>query len=132
MHLGQIVLYYSPGNNVQPLAAVIAKVHDDDRVNLGIFNQFGNPVPNPPTRIPVGKCDDPRGYCTTSLPLHSEEVESQEMVSVDPALVPGINSNLQAVTAEAAIAEAKAAGVTPASPEAVAKAKAQMKKSAKS
>lgn len=58
--VGRVVWFYpagsSPGN--QPLAAIIAHVHSDTRVNLAIFDPNGVPMADPPTSIPLAQDED--------------------------------------------------------------------------
>lgn len=69
--VGRVVWFYwkkPKDENEQPLAAIVARVWSDTRVNLGLFDSDGCPMRNPPTSVRLvqegEEVPDNTHYCT--------------------------------------------------------------------
>jgi len=77
VYLGKTVIY-EPAGGMQyrgmKLVAIITRVHENDRVNLAIFDPTGNVMQNPPTNISIDKLSEaaPESiYKTLTPPLYA-------------------------------------------------------------
>lgn len=59
------VVHYHPVPTMDPaqspaLAAIITRVWSDSLINVAVFDLNGNPVPNPPTSVPLLQTGEPQ------------------------------------------------------------------------
>jgi len=91
--VGRVVWFYHSGEPENPMAAIVAKVHDDRLVNLMAISPEGHPHPRP--SVPLLQDDDkPDGrseWCAW-MPFQKgqaaklEELEAKKSPSIDPSL----------------------------------------------
>lgn len=102
--IGRVVWVFPDGHDrgAQPLAGLIAYVHSDNLINVGVHDQEGRNMPMTQVRlIPAGEDIPERGHCACWMPYQIEQANKNQ-AETDKIMEAG----------KAALAE-KAAPVTP-------------------
>lgn len=79
--IGRVVLFYPAGHSreAQPLPALITYVHSDTMINVGGFDQNGNPVAATSMQlVPAGEPLPLTGSCATWMPYQAAQAAKAE------------------------------------------------------